>query len=62
MADKKEIKYSPPGKKPAQIRPGDKFMLDPNDYFQIHGVGLLYNRSGHVVILELLPEDIRHGS
>ena len=62
MTGKKEIKHSPPGKKSATIRPGDKFMIDPNDYLRVPGIGLFYNRSGHAVILELLPDDIRHGS
>ncbi len=59
---KKEIKYSPRDKRPGTIKPGDKFMLDPNDYMHIHGYGKIWNRTGHAVILEFEAEDIRHGS
>ncbi len=60
MAEK-QIKHSPPGKKTAIIRPGDKFMIDPRDYLWVPGVGKFWNRSNHAIIMEMTAEDIRHG-
>ena len=59
MADKKEIKHGQPGKSPAMITTGDKFMIDPNDYLRVPGIGRFYNRSNYAVTMEFLPEDIR---
>ena len=62
MADKKEIKHGAPGRRSTSIRQGDKFMIDPNDFLRVPGIGLFYNRSNYAVIMEYLPEDIRHES
>lgn len=59
MADKKEIKRGLPGKRTTMIAAGDKFMIDPNDFLRVPGIGLFYNRSNYAVIMEFLPEDIR---
>ncbi len=59
---KKEIKYSPRDKKPRTIKAGDKFILDPNDYLHVPGIGKYWNRTGHAIIMEFEAEDIRHGS
>ncbi len=60
MAEK-QIKHSPPGKKSGTIRLGDKFMIDPNDFLLVPGVGKFWNRNNHAIILEYTQEDVRHG-
>ncbi len=57
MKPEKQIKRGIPGKKPISIKPGDEFIIVPNDFLRVAGVGKFYNRSSYPVHMQFTAED-----